>query len=71
MYHSVKEDMATNKVNNVKNIPIPILSHLVNVGLSIKDRKIIREGIVIITVTMNNFTGLSNKFSPVRRQVGS
>jgi hypothetical protein len=61
------DEIPTNKVNKVKNTPIPIFIHFVNLGESIKDRKIIKAGIVNRNDAMNNLKGLFNIFCPFKR----
>jgi len=61
------EDIPTNKVNIVKNIPIPIFNHFVTMGESNNERKIIKAGIAKIKVAVNNFIGVSKLFCPFKR----
>ena len=58
--------MPTNNVNRVKNKPIPMFSHFVALGVSIKERNIIKAGTVRIKAAVNNFTGVFSMFCPLK-----
>ncbi|MBS1487622.1 MAG: hypothetical protein JST43_08525 [Bacteroidetes bacterium] len=58
------DEIPTNRVNKVKNIPIPTFIHFVNLGDSISERKIIKAGIAKVKDAANNFIGVFNIFCP-------
>lgn len=48
-------------------MPVEIFNILFHFGFTIKDKKIINDGMVRLTVARNNFNGVFNKFLPFNK----